>query len=234
MEASQLTSKSDVYNVIRNMAISYDFKPGERINEVQLAKQLGVSRTPLREAMQKLVSEKLLRWERNKGFFCHMLNEKEVFNLFEFRKIIEEQAAYLSVKRATDEELLAVKKIALEYSNISDDVRKEKLIAMDQQIHESMVALSGNQELLSTLRQINQRIYFIRWVNIANRPTDNHTDHLDYIDALLERNTEKAVAIISKHIDRRQEQIAEFIREGSGMIYTDNRPKIVEISDITF
>lgn len=234
MEASQLTSKSDVYNVIRNMAISYDFKPGERINEVQLAKQLGVSRTPLREAMQKLVSEKLLRWERNKGFFCHMLNEKEVFNLFEFRKIIEEQAAYLSVKRATDEELLAVKKIALEYSNISDDVRKEKLIAMDQQIHESMVALSGNQELLSTLRQINQRIYFIRWVNIANRPTDNHTDHLDYIDALLERNTEKAVAIISKHIDRRQEQIAEFIREGYGMIYTDNRPKIVEINDITF
>ncbi|WP_438464325.1 GntR family transcriptional regulator [Marinomonas sp. PE14-40] len=234
MEASQLTSKSDVYNVIRNMAISYDFKPGERINEVQLAKQLGVSRTPLREAMQKLVSEKLLRWERNKGFFCHMLNEKEVFNLFEFRKIIEEQAAYLSVKRATDEELLAVKKIALEYSNISDDVRKEKLIAMDQQIHESMVALSGNQELLSTLRQINQRIYFIRWVNLANRPTDNHTDHLDYIDALLERNTEKAVAIISKHIDRRQEQIAEFIREGYGMIYTDNRPKIVEISDITF
>jgi len=234
MEASQLTSKSDVYNVIRNMAISYDFKPGERINEVQLAKQLGVSRTPLREAMQKLVSEKLLRWERNKGFFCHMLNEKEVFNLFEFRKIIEEQAAYLSVKRATDDELLAVKKIALEYSNISNDVRKEKLIAMDQQIHESMVALSGNHELLSTLRQINQRIYFIRWVNIANRPTGNHTDHLDYIDALLERNAEKAVSIISQHIERRQEQIAEFIREGYGMIYTDNRPKIVEINDIAF
>ncbi|WP_046019151.1 GntR family transcriptional regulator [Marinomonas sp. S3726] len=234
MEASQLTSKSDVYNVIRNMAISYDFKPGERINEVQLAKQLGVSRTPLREAMQKLVSEKLLRWERNKGFFCHMLNEKEVFNLFEFRKIIEEQAAYLSVKRATDDELLAVKKIALEYSNISNDVSKEKLIAMDQQIHESMVALSGNHELLSTLRQINQRIYFIRWVNIANRPTDNHTDHLDYIDALLERNAEKAVSIISQHIERRQEQIAEFIREGYGMIYTDNRPKIVEINDIAF
>ena len=234
MEASQLTSKSDVYNVIRNMAISYDFKPGERINEVQLAKQLGVSRTPLREAMQKLVSEKLLRWERNKGFFCHMLNEKEVFNLFEFRKIIEEQAAYLSVKRATDDELLAVKKIALEYSNISNDVSKEKLIAMDQQIHESMVALSGNHELLSTLRQINQRIYFIRWVNIANRPTDNHTDHLDYIDALLERNAEKAVSIISQHIERRQEQIAEFIREGYGMIYTDNRPKIVEINYIAF
>lgn len=234
MEASQLTSKSDVYNVIRNMAISYDFKPGERINEVQLAKQLGVSRTPLREAMQKLVSEKLLRWERNKGFFCHMLNEKEVFNLFEFRKIIEEQAAYLTVKRATDDELLAVKAIAQEYSNISKDVSKEKLIAMDQQIHESMVSLAGNQELLSTLRQINQRIYFIRWVNIANRPTDNHTDHLDFIDALLERNVEKAVSIISQHIERRQEQIAEFIREGYGMIYTDNRPKIVEINDIAY
>jgi len=104
---------------------------------------------------------------------------------------------------------------------------------MDQQIHESMVALSGNHELLSTLRQINQRIYFIRWVNIANRPTDNHTDHLDYIDALLERNAEKAVSIISQHIERRQEQIAEFIREGYGMIYTDNRPKIVEIKNET-
>lgn len=233
MEESQLTSKSDVYNVIRNMAISYDFKPGERINEVQLAKQLGVSRTPLREAMQKLVSEKLLRWERNKGFFCHMLNEKEVFNLFEFRKIIEEQAAYLTVKRASDEELLEVQKIAQEYSNISKDVSKETLISLDQEIHERLVALSGNQELLSTLKQINQRIYFIRWVNLANRPTDNHTDHLDFIAALLERDSEKAVEIISQHIERRQEQIAGFIREGYGMIYTDNRPKIVELTTAT-
>lgn len=234
MEPSQSTSKSDVYNVIRNMAISFDFKPGERINEVQLAKQLGVSRTPLREAMQKLVSEKLMRWERNKGFFCHMLNEKEVFNLFEFRKIIEEQAACLTVQRASDEALFAVQKIAQEYSNISKDVSKETLLSLDQEIHERLVSLSGNQELLSTLRQVNQRIYFVRWVNIANRPSDNHTDHLDFIDALLERNTEKAIAIISKHIERRQEQIAVFIRESYGMIYTDNRPKIVEINNPLF
>jgi len=230
METSQLTSKSDVYSVIRDMAISFDFKPGERINEVQLAKQLGVSRTPLREAMQKLVSEKLMRWERNKGFFCHMLNEKEVSNLYEFRKIIEEQAAYLTVKRASDEDLLAVQKIAEDYSSISKDVSKETLISLDQEIHERLVSLSGNQELLSTLRQINQRIYFIRWVNIANRPTDNHTDHLDFIAALLERNTDKAISIIAKHIERRQEQIADFIREGYGMIYTDNRPKIVVVN----
>lgn len=230
METSQLTSKSDVYSVIRDMAISFDFKPGERINEVQLSKQLGVSRTPLREAMQKLVSEKLLRWERNKGFFCHMLNEKEVFNLFEFRKIIEEQAASLTVMRASDDDLLAVQKIAQEYSNISKDVSKETLLSLDQEIHERLVSLSGNQELLSTLRQINQRIYFVRWVNIANRPSNNHTDHLDFIDALLERNADKAIGIISKHIERRQEQIAVFIRESYGMIYTDNRPKIVELN----
>lgn len=226
MEADQLISKIDVYSVIRDMAISFEFKPGERINEVKLAKQLGVSRTPLREAMQKLVSEKLLRWERNKGFFCHMLNENEVFSLYEFRRIIEEQAAYLSVKRATDEEILSVQALAQDYFNLPESIRKEELISYDEKIHEQLVGLSGNQELLESLRQINQRIYFIRWVNLSNRPTYHSSEHLDFIAALLERDAAKASSIIGVHIERRQEQIADFIKEGYGMIYTDNRPRI--------
>ena len=59
-----------LYDQLASMAIGYAFKPGERLNEVALARQLGVSRTPLREALNRLVVEKLLRFLPGKGFFC--------------------------------------------------------------------------------------------------------------------------------------------------------------------
>lgn len=217
----------DVYQTVRDMAISFHFKPGERINEGKLATYLGVSRTPLREAMQKLVSDKLLRWERNKGFFCHMLDEKEVFDLYEFRKIIEQQATFLAAERASDEELQALKAAAIEYSKLGDDTPKEVLLDFDQKLHQQLVMLSGNQELAEALKKVNQRIYFIRWVNLTDRPTGNDSEHIHIIEALIARDGLKAMTIMGNHVEKRKEQIANYIREGYGHIYTGNTPKII-------
>ena len=83
-----------IYDTLRDMAISFKFTPGERINESELYATLGVSRTPIREAMQKLVSDNILRWERNKGFFCRTLEGKEIFDLYQFRRLIEAEVVH--------------------------------------------------------------------------------------------------------------------------------------------
>lgn len=216
----------NIYKTVRAMTISFQLPPGERINEGKLAKQLGVSRTPLREAMQKLVTEKLLRWERNKGFFCRMLKEQEVFDLYEYRRILEEQSARLACKRASREELLELKQYVADNCNASEENDYDRLLDIDQHFHEGLAKLSGNNELWEALQKINQRIYFIRWIDMAGRRSTTQSEHMIIIDALIEGEADRAAAIMSQHVERRLEQISECIQKGYGMIYTGNTPKL--------
>jgi DNA-binding GntR family transcriptional regulator len=84
-----------VYDKLKQMSVGYDFKPGERLNEGVLASALGVSRTPLREALTRLTTEGLLRFSPGKGFFCRDLDAQEVFSLYEMRRIVETEALRL-------------------------------------------------------------------------------------------------------------------------------------------
>src|ERR1700752_1900901 len=78
-----------VYEHLKAMAVSYEFKPGERLTEGELARHLGLSRTPLREALNRLNTEGFLRFTPGKGFFCRELDAHEIFDLYELRKSIE-------------------------------------------------------------------------------------------------------------------------------------------------
>src|SRR3546814_20748850 len=101
------------------MAVSYLFKPGERINEGALARRLGVSRTPLREALNRLNTEGLLNALPGKGFFCRDLDVREIFSLYEMRKVIEAGSARLAVVRARDAAIDADRKSVGEGQGVS-------------------------------------------------------------------------------------------------------------------
>ncbi len=218
--------ETSVYEAVREMAISFQFRPGERINEGLLAQQLGVSRTPLREAMQNLVSEKLLRWERNKGFFCRMLDENEAIDLYEFRQILEAHATRLACQRATDEALQSLDAFVQKAAN-ADDQALEHVLQLDCQFHERVSELSGNTEILAALRNVNQRTYFIRWLDMAGRRSTTQGQHRQVTQALLRRDDEAAVAAMNSHVEMRKGQIADFIRQGYGMIFTGNTPSLL-------
>ena len=105
MEAANDSIVERVYDQLKAMAIGYEFKPGERLNEGELARSLGVSRTPLREALNRLNTESLLRFVPGKGFFCRDLDVHEIFSLYEVRKAIEVAAIRLAIQRAKDEDI---------------------------------------------------------------------------------------------------------------------------------
>ena len=99
-----------VYEQLKAMSIGFEFKPGERLNEGELAKRLGVSRTPLREALNRLNTEGFLRFAPGRGFFCRELDAHEIFDLYELRKSIEVASVRLAIKRAKDEDIDALLK----------------------------------------------------------------------------------------------------------------------------
>ncbi len=209
-----------VYAELRELAIRFELLPGDHVNEVELARQFGVSRTPLREALNRLVSDGFLTFVAGKGFFRRSLDVKEVFDLYEMRQQLEMGLADLAVERATSEQLQGIRDF-LAVSMKEDPARTvNDLVSLDEEFHEQVAALSGNIEMLHTLRTINARIRFIRWVNMENgRRRQTQGEHSAILEAIAERDAPRARSLLHAHIDGRLEQITLAIREGYAMIY---------------
>ena len=220
MSAASDSIVEKVYLRIRDMAIDFELKPGERLNEVALSKELGVSRTPLREALNRLSIEGLLRFLPGKGFFCRDLDVQEIFALYELRKSLEVSALRLAIQRATDNDI----RDALSFLDSTGPEAGERsvaeMVALDEAFHERIMAMAGNAEMLRVLKNVNARIRFVRWIdmNRGDRPASQR-EHHRLLEALQARDEAEGVAILEQHIDRRMDQITSAIREGYAHIY---------------
>lgn len=209
-----------VYEELKAMAVSYAFRPGERINEGRIATRLGVSRTPLREALNRLKTEGFLRFEPGRGFFCRELDPREIFQLYELRKAIETAAVPLAVARAEEAEIAALARFLDETGPSRDGASVAELTALDETFHHRLMALARNDEMLRVLDNVNARIRFVRWIDMGSdtRPT-TQGEHRAVVAALAARDVAAALAVLERHIDRRLDQITAAIREGLARIY---------------
>jgi len=208
------------YEQLREMAISYQFKPGAKINELEIARTLGVSRTPLREALNRLTTEGFLRFLPGKGFFCRELDPKQIFDLYQLRKSLEVGAVHLSIAHARTEDVEALLRFLASTGPEAGDRTASELVKLDEQFHEQLLSLSGNDEMLQVLRNVNARIKFVRWIDMSslNRPV-TQAEHRKIAEAVRERDEARCIALLEKHIDRRQDQITAVIKEGFAQIY---------------
>ncbi|MFC0219498.1 DNA-binding GntR family transcriptional regulator [Pseudochelatococcus lubricantis] len=209
-----------VYEQLKSMAIQFEFKPGERLNEGDISKRLGVSRTPLREALNRLKTEGFLRFSPGKGFFCRELDAHDIFDLYELRKAIEVAAVRLAVKRARDEDIDDLLAFLDATGPDPGERTTMELVALDEKFHEGLMATSGNAEMLRVLRNINARIRFVRWIDMdrINR-SKTQSEHRAVLLSLKERNEEACAALLQTHIDRRFDEINASIKEGYAQIY---------------
>lgn len=209
-----------VYEQIKSMAISFEFKPGERLNEGSLASLLGISRTPLREALNRLNTEGFLSFMPGKGFFCRELNAQEIFDLYELRKSIETAAIRLAIKRARDQHIDALLTFLRDTGPDPGERTSVELVQLDETFHERLLAMSGNAEMLSVLRNVNARIRFVRWIDMdrINR-TKTQAEHRAVLLGVRSRDEAKCVPLLEKHIDRRLDQITSAIKEAYAQIY---------------
>lgn len=212
-----------VYERVKTLSISFDLLPGNRINEIELAERLGVSRTPLREGLNRLVSEGFLTIQPGKGFFRRPLDAKEIFDLFELRQSIEVTAAPIAIQRASNaaigqiRDFLEVSKADVPSRTIAD------LVELDESFHEQLMALTGNEEMLRVLKNVNARIRFVRWIDMENKRATTQGEHIAIIEAIAHRNTAEAVHLLAGHIEKRMDQVTAAIREGYARIYTDKQ-----------
>lgn len=226
---SQQSSVDLAYARLHQMAVNFEFKPEERLNESALAVELGASRTPLREALNRLVAEGLLTFKNGRGFFCRSLNPARIQELYEARAAIETEALIRAIERASDQEIQAVLDYLDETETTYDTCENlPDLLKMDEGFHMRVAELSNNGELLRLLKNINGRIRYVRLVNlqlIRSNPKGTVQEdaklsaHRTIIEAVARRDTDAAVSALRKHIERRREETTDAVRIAYSQLY---------------
>ncbi|WP_037255214.1 GntR family transcriptional regulator [Roseobacter sp. SK209-2-6] len=216
-----------VYEALRRMAADFAFKPDQRINESALSEVLGASRTPLREALNRLVAEGFLTFQSNRGFFCRPLTPSYILDLYEARVAVECEALRLSCQRASEAEITALsaylERMEPEYESATE---LEELLAMDESFHARLAQLSGNNELQRILRNLNGRIRYIRLIDLKRmreeadgRAPGDISAHRRVLEALVKRDADTAVEALRNHIEKRREQATEAVRIAFSQLY---------------
>jgi DNA-binding GntR family transcriptional regulator len=213
-------SAEQIYERVKTMAMTFEIRPGERVNEVEIAKSLNVSRTPLREALNRLMVEGFLTRAPNRGFIGRPLDAKQVFDLYELRRALEASIVTIACERATDDELLELERFVKASKDRPEDTNASSLLALDEQFHERLAQLTRNQEMVRAVKSINARIHYFRWIDMQNgRRRHTQQEHLRIVKALKERDAGAARELVQGHISRRLDRIVEVIRMGFAEIY---------------
>jgi DNA-binding GntR family transcriptional regulator len=183
------------------MMINYDIVPGQRLVFVDLAKQLGVSRTPVNNALSILAMEGYLDFFPNQGYTVHKLTRREADELFEIREIVEIGTIGRAVKRMTPNatERLRQKKTAYEQA-ITDTVHR-KLFVLDTDFHAAIIEMTDNLYLVDHYRDICKRIFLRFRVEALSvkRVHDIVIEHDQLFEAVAIRDVELAQELLRKH-----------------------------------
>jgi DNA-binding GntR family transcriptional regulator len=213
-------SAEQIYEHVKTMAMTFEIRPGQRVNEVEIAKSLNVSRTPLREALNRLMVEGFLTRAPNRGFIGRPLDPKQVFDLYELRRALEASIVGIACERASAEELLELERFVKTSKDRPEDTNASSLLALDEQFHERLARLTRNEEMLRAVKSINARIHYFRWIDMQNgRRRYTQQEHLRIVKALKARDADAARELVQGHISGRLDRIVEVVRMGFAEIY---------------
>jgi DNA-binding GntR family transcriptional regulator len=212
------TAVERVYEQLKSMAIAFEFPPGGRVNELAVAKKIGVSRTPLREALNRLTADGFLTFSRQQGFFRKPLSVKTVTDLYELRDQLERGIVRLAAARASEAALDEVEAFVRSCRDAPGKTSQERL-AQDERFHEMLAALSDNVEFMDTLRNLNERIRFLRWVDMETRGDDQQVEHLAIIEALRRREADRAESLVHGHVTLSPDKIERAVKDAFARIY---------------
>jgi DNA-binding GntR family transcriptional regulator len=192
-----------VYQDIVRLISSGRLAAGTRLDEQQIADELGVSRTPLREAISRLVKDGLIENRPYRGNFVRRFTGKEVHDLYEVRKGLEAMAVRLAIPRLADDDVVELRTILAEIDNALKASDLEAYGLADQQFHMTIAELSGNATLISMLNQLGGQIQLIR--TMANQNPDvveiTAMERPEIVDAMAEGDVDRAAHLMEEHIE---------------------------------
>ena len=208
-----------VYNVIRENILSQVFVPDQRLDLSELSQQLGVSATPVKDALNRLAAEGLIEIIPRRGTYVTSLKPTEIIETFEVRNALEVMAVQLFLERASDAELQEIAGMVSQLDEFASSPNKNAIyqdyVTIDSAMHHRIVELSRNQRLLAAHEREHTHTYMarVRYGTSEESLEQAQEEHRELREALLARNIPQAQAILTKHIQRAKESLLGEIRD---------------------
>lgn len=207
--------KDKIAHILREEILNGNLKPGERLNEKELCEKLGVSRTPLREAIRNLEAEGLLETIPNKGSRVVSFTIDDVEDIYELRIMLESKATEKSVERLTDEHIRELEEIQ---SELREAVKNEDWYYVDtlnQSFHRMLFSQGSNERLIKIVSNLNQfgRLIRVTAFAIPGRSLKVLEEHEAILEAVKQRNAGLARELVAQHLERAKETLLKHLRK---------------------
>ena len=204
-----------VFNTLRQAIITGEFAPGERLMEIALANRLGVSRTPVREAIRKLELEGLVVMIPRKGAEVARITEKDLRDVLEVRCSLEELAAELATERMNDEYREKIEKSLKEFEQAIQRGDNGEIADSDMEFHDVIFDATGNARLIQILNNLREQMYRYRLEYVKD--TEYHAvllrEHQELVAAMFASKKDEARKIMKRHIDNQEMTVIRNIKE---------------------
>ena len=204
-----------VFQTLRQAILRGELEPGERLMEIHLANRLGVSRTPIREAIRKLELEGLVVMIPRRGAIVASITEKDLKDVLEVRRTLEIMAGEIACERITPELLEQLKNTGHEFMVRKDTNDFTSLAEVGVKFHDIIYAATGNQRLISILNNLREQMYRYRLEYLKD--TGSHerlnSEHYEIYEGIRNGDKETVKAAIGRHIDNQRDAILAAIRE---------------------
>ena len=203
-----------VFNTLRKAILTGNLKPGERLMEVHLANKLGVSRTPIREAIRKLELEGLVIMIPRRGAEVAQITEKSLKDVLGVRRALDALSIELACDRITEEEIAALKEACHEFELATKGKDTSIIAKADVKLHDIIVEATGNQRLQQLINNLAEQMYRYRFVYLKDERQHEKliAEHKEIYESIIEKNKERAMAAAKLHIDNQEKSIIQQIR----------------------
>ena len=198
-----------VFNTLRQEILTGKLKPGERLMEIHLADKLGVSRTPIREAIRKLELEGLVIMIPRRGAEVAQITLKSLEDVMEVRRALDVLAIELACERMNQEEM---ESLIQAYENFSAAVKTKdtrKIASADVAFHDIIVQSTGNARLIQLVSNLSEQMYRYRFEYLKDATSHEmlQREHKEMYESILRKDKVSAADVVRKHIDNQQEAI---------------------------
>ena len=214
MEYQEQSLGGQIFNRIRDDILSGNYTPGEELKEATLGKQLGVSRTPVREAIRKLELEGLVLMIPRKGAEVAEITEKNLRDVLEVRCALEELAVQLACDRINQEEIHELHAAAARFEQMFDSDDITSIAQADEAFHDVIFQATDNERLIQLLNNLREQMYRYRIEYLKKKECYPQliAEHEELITKITHHEKQEATKIMCRHIDNQVEAVTDVIR----------------------
>jgi DNA-binding GntR family transcriptional regulator len=204
-----------VFETLRNAIRSSILKPGQRLMEIHLAEKLGVSRTPVREAIRKLELEGYVIMMPRRGTYVANLSIRDVNEVFEIRTALDSLASGLAAERISDDELEELQRLLVQIGEHIEENNMDKIVETDTKFHDLLYKASRNNRLVGIISNLREQLTRFRTKSMSypGRLRETLEEHRRIVDTIAQGNVLDAQKAAEKHMEKSEQTLLKSMKD---------------------